>query len=391
MKDYVYSILEYILVFLIIISCNTVYMNFMNSNISRIIIVLYCIIMILMMFIKGLKIQKFNKFLLFLFIYYIYMAVFYFFNNIGQYTFEFISYLCILLPLIILFYINSSSDKIKSLLIKLKKLVIIFACISLVFYLLTNLNLISNYKYVSVRWGTTQSIPSILNIYYMPQGIIRNSLFYVEPTMFGIFLVLAMAIEKIDKNNIYNKILLFLVILTTRSATGILIALLIFVFDSIKKNNKGIIKMLTPIFIVAVILIGVFVFNKKTLTMSYKIRIDDYKACLTTWKQNPLFGVGFMNTKSIQENMNSFRRFNLGLSNSLFVILAQGGIYLLILYIIPIFNLFKNFKKQKETLVIIIFLILLVTTIFHLTILTFNGLAIGLSLYFKELGDPQKK
>lgn len=385
MAKHVRNIFDYLFVFFTIISCNSVYMNLIGTNTNRVIIVLYCVVLIISLFIVGLKRKAVGMFLSFLIIYYFYLLVFYFFNNIGENDLEFISYFGILLPIIVLYFLNLSFDEIKSLLIKMKKTILLFAIISLVLYILTNINFIENYEYKTVRWSLTTSIPSVMNIYFMPQGKLRNSLFFTEPAMYSIFLSLAMAIERIDKKSKLTNFLLFITILTTRSATGILLAFLILIFDNINIRKKGISQLIAPIIVVICLVIALNVFSQKTISMSYQIRIDDYRACIQTWKQNPIFGTGFMNNKIIQSNMSYFRRSNQGLSNSFFVILAQGGIYLLAIYVLPLTYFFKRKVSKDELLIVIVFCILLFTTIFHYTVLAYSGIAIGLATFINDL------
>ena len=373
---------EYTLVVLTIVSCNSVYMNMIGTNFNRIIVACYCINIVLLLFMNGLKIKALHKYFIFLVIYYAYLLMFYLINDIGTYSFEFVSYFVILLPLIVLYFLNISSEEIKKMLIKLKNTMLVLSVFSLFMYFLTNFNLITNYKYALVSWSATDSIPSVANLYFMPQGTVRNSLFFVEPAMYSIFLTLSMAIELMDKDKKINKILLLITIFTTTSTTGILLGILIFVIDYIKKSKKGLLFMILPFIVLIGILFAFSVFVQKTTSVSYQTRMDDYVACYKTWIEHPIFGSGFMNNNSIREHMSYFRKNNLGLSNSLFVVLAQGGIYLLFIYLIPIISILKNKFKQKEFLVGIVFLILLSTTIFHYTILAFSGVAIGISLMF---------
>lgn len=384
MTKFVKNILDYLFVILTIISCNSVYMNFIGTNSNKVIIISYCIVLFLSLLANGLKKKKIGSFLLFLFFYYCYLFVFNYFNDIGDNLFEFVSYFCVLIPAAVLYFLNLSKEEIKNKLIKLKNVIVILALYSIILYILTNLNIIINYEYKLVRWSLTESIPSVMNLYFMPQGKLRNSLFFTEPAMYSIFLVLAMSIERTDKNHKINNFILFVAILTTRSATGILLAFFVLIFDYIKFKRKGLLQILSPIIVIFCVIIAYNVFSQKTLSLSYQMRLDDYIACIKTWRSNPIFGTGFMNNKVIQSNMSFFRRSNQGLSNSLFVILAQGGIFLLTIYVFPLLHLLKRTIKKQEFLIVLVFLILLTTTIFHYTILAYSGIAIGFSSFLNN-------
>ncbi len=375
---------EYLLIFLTIITCNTVYMNLIGSNLNKILIIIYCINLILLLFVSGIKRVTISRFFMFLVFYYIYLIIFALFNNIGENLFEFVSYFVILLPIIVLYFLNINFENIRTLCGKFKKIIIILSFVSIIYYICLNLGLINNFNYLSVQWSATQNIKCVNGVYCLSQGINRNSFFFVEPAMYALMLVLALAIEIIENKSILNKIILSIAILTTNSVTGILIAIFCYSYYFYYNLKKSKLCIIIPFIMMFGLVLGIIIFQNKTASMSYLIRKDDFQACFAAWKSKPFFGVGFMKTDPIKQYMSYFRLYNQGLSNSLFILAAQGGIYLIILYIIPTVYAIKEFMKKREFLIILTFIILFTTTIFHFTILTFTFLAICISMLLKK-------
>lgn len=122
--------------------------------------------------------------------------------------------------------------------------------------------------------------------------------------------------------------------------------------------------------IILVFTIGRFINNMleiKSSTTSYSDRIDDYVAGYKAWMENPLIGNGYGNNEVIKKYMSSFRKNNIGFSNSIFRVLAQGGVYLFSLYIIPCFIcLFRGIKQRNkiQCLLSFLFIFLFITTSF---------------------------
>ena len=73
-------------------------------------------------------------------------------------------------------------------------------------------------------------------------------------------------------------------------------------------------------------------------TVSGFMRLDDVLACFKTWRTSPVFGTGYWNDDSVIPFFSYPDRYNNGLSMGMMVVLAQGGLYLLCLYLIPLAN-----------------------------------------------------
>ena len=132
----------------------------------------------------------------------------------------------------------------------------------------------------------------------------------------------------------------------------------------------------------------IWLLSYKLSTNSGSIRIDDYKASYKTWIEHGIIlGAGFNNEDAIIENMSKFRKDNQGLSNSTMVVLAEGGIMLFMIYLIPFLLSINYAIKNKNNNILyfdIIILFLFCTTIFAYTALMINILSKGYYIMLKE-------
>ena len=148
------------------------------------------------------------------------------------------------------------------------------------------------------------------------------------------------------------------------------------------------------------------IFKSKANSISTSIRIDDFVAGISAWKESIVFGSGLSNgLKVLESYMNTAIRPNMGNSDSFVLILAQGGILLGLLYFYPMFKILfsKSFSLNLKFFSILFFIILVtsifVTTplfalmiaIFYASILenndfdTKNEKLLCMKLYFKQL------
>ena len=79
-------------------------------------------------------------------------------------------------------------------------------------------------------------------------------------------------------------------------------------------------------------------------------RIDDYIAIFRTWMDHFFIGTGLENDLSISKYMNAWRIRvgQIGLSNSL-VVLAEGGIYISLVYIVLFYTVLHTSLKNRDT------------------------------------------
>ena len=264
----------------------------------------------------------------------------------------------------------------------------ILGIISLFFWIFGSaLHIISPDTSVLSNWssfnGFANNVPSYHNLYFEIQqnnGIFRNSSIFAEAPMASLHFSLAFTIETLfrikDKRHYFRICILFLSVLSTFSSTGYIVLVLIMMYKVLFSNIIG---RLKPIIIIVLLVIGVtlvgYIFSLKLDTESGSIRLDDYKAAFSAWKDKPLLGWGFSSTE-IRNYMSLWRGYNLGFSSTGVDIMAHNGIYGIIPYIIFLLHGIKrNLNKKNMLFFILIVLFLMLTTLFTNTFLLFNLMA----------------
>lgn len=219
-------------------------------------------------------------------------------------------------------------------------------------------------------------------------------MFFCEPSMFAILIFFAIMFRKIYcKKNIFMEIVLIFTLLTTTSSNGIILMIIFyFLYYMFKNKNKKLKVLLLPIVLFIVSIVIIEILNEKISSNSGITRIDDILACLKTWREYPIFGCGYLNNQSIISNISSFRKNNQGISSSFFIILAQGGVYFLSIYIYAFFKILQKLRKsqKKEKIILIIMYILaFITTAFQYTMISLNIISLGIvfAYFYKQKRD----
>lgn len=369
------SIIDVILIFLLIISTNSIYVNIEDSyNFNKYItVIIFVSFLFKILFFNNTR-RVFNNILVLLAVYYgivILVSII----NFSEFSLNNILYYFVNFPLLLVIVILvNEQNQLKDWLIYYINITILLSVVSLFFWILgSNLNIMSSTDYLINKWSDGGVAVSYYNIYFetqriaiMDNVIIRNSGIFAEAPMWNLILSIALMIQTLlMKRNNYKTCILVFTILSTVSTTGIYIIGLIIVYKIIFEVSgwkKYIALTLVPI----LLSILSFVWENKSDTSSVTIRFDDYRAGFYAWFDNIILGSGFTNgIRVIEGYMDTTIRVNLGYSNSLFVILAQGGIVLFILYLLPMmFILVKRKYTYDMKYFIILLVVILSTTIF---------------------------
>lgn len=180
-------------------------------------------------------------------------------------------------------------------------------------------------------------------------SIIRNIGIYMEAPGFAVALVYALWWEMIGSNRPIKKsniIILLITIITTFSAKAYSIAVIVlFVYAYLQKENIGKwwkrirIIFLPIILILAIVIIvssiGSRMANSGSGLSSFAIRSYDYVATIRAWLDHPLFGCGFNNLQTLYTYYPVDRHSGTSTAG-LFNILAFGGVYMLVFYIVTL-------------------------------------------------------
>ena len=281
----------------------------------------------------------------------------------------------VILPLFcLIFRMERRLGRTGALLLKHADLMTVFAALSLIIYLtitffpenifaddlrtrwigIGNITHLSNYLNLCVLWGSDSR--SILG-FVIP----RNYGFFPESPMFSLALNAALFAElflRKDRRNIFCGILLSIAVFSTQSTLGMLLTLFAWVlkvlFCSTEKLDK---KKIRLIFAVAVLGCSVVMMQKFNNTgtsrfSSLALHAEDYILAFKAFLKKPILGWGYDNVRAIQSLMSEQRyAVNRGLSNSVCVVLAQGGIVLGLFCMLPfLFPLLQiRTKELRQT------------------------------------------
>ncbi len=223
----------------------------------------------------------------------------------------------------------------------------LIAWISVFFWTFSTIGIIRETYVLDVNWFS--SYASYYNLYFSTPyqlidwalGIRRNIGIFTEGPMFAYVLIMSLVFILLVKDDYtISKIKIIgivIALITTASTTGyilfVLIAGMIWINKSKSKKNRIFIAMIA--LIVAIVLFSVII-GLKSDTASFIARMDDYMAGLKCWLENPILGSGYENYAKIRSYMSYTREWNQGFSNTIFSVLAFGGILFLIPFIAPI-------------------------------------------------------
>lgn len=352
---------------------------------------------------KDLKLSKplIAYFFMFIGIYYIYIFLF-MFINVKYDSRSFVGQFIVFFPLMLFFLLFHQSNGY-NLLIKISNIMVLLSLISIVMWTLASvLGVLHSNNFVSIHWGIDRYIKNYYYIYFETQltnigsfPIYRNSGIFTEGPMYTLNLTLALIIELFIRNKVKlkNIIILFITILTTLTTTGMVMTVVIFLAKYLisskgrEKKKLSFKPFILPIVGILAIIIIQILLNSKSDSASYSIRLDDFVAAFKAWKENFIFGGGYNQDDPIVKYMSSFRSYNTGFSNSIMIVLAQGGIYLFIVYLIPFFlSIIQSFKLRRPEIFMtsISIAILFITTSFPYTLMLITFVSLGYASPFYE-------
>lgn len=278
----------------------------------------------------------------------------------------------------------------------------IIAWISNIFWLLSTVGIIGETSTVDIDWfgryasyhGLYFSSPYQC-IDWIGFGIRRNIGVFTEGPMF--MYVLVMSLVFMDLISDYYEIKkwkvigIFLALASIASVTGYIIVLfllgmkLMHIFKN--KRTQIFLGMIVSIFVVA----GALSFlSLKQNTASYLARIDDYLAGLKCWLNSPLYGNGYENLDLVRSYMSDSRSWNQGFSNTIFSVLAYGGVLFAIVYLIPIIRgIYLGIKKSdyklfQFSIIIILLYFTVISYTFYINFAIWAFLMCKYQRYFKD-------
>lgn len=242
-------------------------------------------------------------------------------------AFEFIGIFALYALLVLLNVATLGEHGIIKLFDKFEKITVIFAAISLFFWLSGEIcHIVPNTGFVTTEWSGT-----IANYFFLHFGAqsSRNCGIFVEAPMYNLVLCSAIFFELFIKSRInrFRLIVLIITNLTTLSTTGqlLLIAALALRLIVLHKHNLSIFKLILFILAAVIVASGAILASKAILTekadgASFAVRAYYMLKELHAFASSPILGHGFYS-------------YIKGSSNSICLILAEGGIIQFIIYI----------------------------------------------------------
>ena len=421
-----YGLIEYIFILFVILSFRTPFALAIQRNyyLNEITAILSVILFISEISKVKLKFKLFNNWLCIFIPYYIAMILFVILGGIGNGITAFIAKFLIVLPVLSLtFTMYFYEHRIIDLLKKYCNIICVIAVISLFFWLFGSvLHIIHPTGYFYALWGTPYNYPSYHNLYFERQYVTifgietkRNMGMFLEAPMYSSCLVIAIAIElfltddlkyyeDVNKKLGYSfslkqllrpkTLILIITLLTTFTSTGaIMLIFMIFLFILINDPKNRLIKILKYIFIVFIAVAAFYfaymIFLDKSTSSSWMFRTDDYYAGFRSWLDSPIWGNGFGNLSAAYVYMGSFRNGNYGFSNGIFVVLVEGGVIFMSIYLLPLILCIYNTIRQKKygmTVFTSIILIEFIVAVIHYEFLMMLLLALFYSFTIYSMG-----
>lgn len=406
-RNRVYDILEFLLALFMILECRSVYMYSTSFPINLQYIFLAVLgLNIVVRYYKVKKIKKIDIRNFFAIL--SYFGVFAVLNVKSE---SLLQYVMMAGAFLGLYLLNKTDEAQYSILKKVTQIMTGIAVISLIMYFLGYaLNLIKSTGVVSVNWGEKHQIKSYFNVFFLAQKgrlfggvtVQRNTGVFVEAPMYSLSLTIALAIElflKREKINLKKVVILCITIVTTISSTGVIVMLIELVLKFLYNKKNGQIKnlfkiVLLPVMVGIVAIVASNLIETKSTTDSYTARTDDYVSTLKAFIAKPFSGHGFGNTEAIVQYMSSKRIDNVGRSNSLQVVISEGGLYLFSIYILGIIESIKQSLKTKNFNILAfssIMIILFVTTNFAYNYILLNFISIALNKNKKGLINEKEE
>lgn len=283
------------------------------------------------------------------------------------------------------------------------------ALLSLVFYFFTTIiPVIPAINTIIVSWQGDSAFKNYFYLYFSANysyfgSFLRNTAIFSEAPQFGLQLTITFAYEMFfsKKFSLHRLVIISIAILSTVSI-GSIITMLCVLFAKylvIRIDNKylRVLRILLSFLVLGVIVSSILLlfFIKINTGSSFKIRVDDFLSGFDSWKSHPIFGNGYGNDEIIKQFAGSFRSWSIennvyGFSNSIAMILSNGGIYLFSMYIIPAILFIKsNVADLYSRLVfLLVILLMLIFNPFAYNVIIINMISISYSLSVSSI--PKK-
>lgn len=400
---------ESMLAFLLVIGCASIYVH--TAGVSKLVINLFIILVVILLSAMSFYLLSIEHHLtgkiigIWISYFILFLVPFSILNNfnypMGSF---FILQFSVLSGLIFYFQLSRQQGNPWSLIIKIDKIVLIVAMMSIIFWLLFSiLKIVTPTGFVFTDWGPSRPIPSFYGMYFETQpisfygiSIIRNTAFYTEGPMYAFVLSISLISRLFLLNkSIKNSFPIIIAMFTTLTSTAIVVIIMAIFFKYFNKSKNRTVNTFKnfffPFFSIVLLSSVIFTLEQKTRGgESFGVRMDDIHSAILAWFRHPFIGNGIGNFQSLISNMDSIRiqlksTNEIGFSSGLFQIIALGGIMLTTIYVYPMIAFTVSQYKKIGISAIAFPLILL--TIFTSSIISYEWLfmVIIVMLYVNSL------
>ena len=384
-KINILNLLNAITALLLVLNCQSVYQNAKNINFH---IYELCLLFIILdsfaiIFKYGISSKNKQNFLAVSLIYCMAIIIYIIFSVNADNLVRFLSRF-IVFPFVLMYFFSSAPEKVKYNIFRyfVEWVVIISVVTSALWFLSTFWGLRSTSNFIW-EWPGDVYGSSYYNLYFsspyqyidfIPGLVMRRNIgIFTEGPMFMIVLSLALCFSYLFKAFFSIKrwkiIAMTIAMITTFSVTGYIVGFIILAVAMINKNKKAQNKIiLLLLFSCAGLIAGSIITEMKSSTASYAIRIDDFLTGIKAFISSPIVGVGYENVNTLKSYMSSFRSYNTGFSNTLFSVLAYGGLLLTSIYVFPIImGTYKAMRRHDMSIFLfcILYVILYCSVIFY--------------------------
>lgn len=388
MRINILSIVQYTFIFCVILNFRSVWLHSISFELAgKIVKYLMGISVLLGVLCKrNIQLIKIRKCIIVLGITFLYGLIWYLFDSMRSGSIIVILVQLFAIIVYCLLVENSIDDTIH----KYVNIVLGIAIISLVFWVSGPiLGVIKPTGYIYSTWTGNDSVAlynSYYGIYFVYKAVnffnikvVMNIAIFTEGPMASMIFSIAFLAEFLMQREINVKrcFILLVAVISTISTTGFTVLIIAFVlkyrFNKQDTYGRYIKMVVMPIIIILAFLALSFLVEQKLMTTSGSTRVDDFVAGYKAWLDAPLFGNGYGNTDSFKRYMSNFRSYNKGFSNSPMEVLAFGGIYLFLPYLVALVGIIRLFRKRMwlRMSFYIIFFYAFVITICPFQMLTF--------------------
>lgn len=237
--------------------------------------------------------------------------------------------------------------------------------------------------------------------YIMGARLVRNCGIFMEAPGYALPLTMALLYEMFGKKCPRKWVCAVLTItgFTTLSVKAMITMILVYmIYFFTNEKTKGAFLKIMKLIAAPVILVagGIFIYFAFSVKInenasSFLGRMDALQATIHVWLDHPIFGSGFKNDPSIREYFTHIKSDYNGITAGFTCVLAEGGLWMMGMYLFAMFNLLKHASAENKKLVkvfLFIFFVFWVQSALQFSTITLFTIAMGLTAPIYKIQNP---